>query len=56
MCALNFNCLCTLCFEGELRVLYQLIPVSVIGGSFLPGSAGHNISEAAAAGCAILTG
>lgn len=28
----------------------------MIGGSFLPGSAGHNISEAAAAGCAILTG
>lgn len=28
----------------------------MIGGSFLPGSAGHNISEAAAAGCAVLTG
>lgn len=28
----------------------------MIGGSFLPGLAGHNIAEAAAAGCAILTG
>lgn len=41
---------------GELRSLYQITPVAVIGGSFLPGLAGHNISEAAAAGCAILTG
>ncbi|KHN48199.1 3-deoxy-D-manno-octulosonic-acid transferase, partial [Glycine soja] len=28
----------------------------VIGGSLLPGWSGHNISEAAAAGCAVLTG
>ncbi|XP_022746888.1 probable 3-deoxy-D-manno-octulosonic acid transferase, mitochondrial [Durio zibethinus] len=41
---------------GELRQLYQLTPIAVIGGSFLPGLAGHNISEAAAAGCAVLTG
>ncbi|KAF5194957.1 3-deoxy-D-manno-octulosonic acid transferase [Thalictrum thalictroides] len=41
---------------GELRSLYQIMPIAVIGGSFLPGLAGHNISEAAAAGCAVLTG
>ncbi|CAK8571405.1 unnamed protein product [Lathyrus sativus] len=41
---------------GELRQLYTLTPIAVIGGSFLPGLCGHNISEAAAAGCAILTG
>lgn len=36
--------------------MYTLTPIAVIGGSFLPGLAGHNISEAAAAGCAVLTG
>ncbi|XP_057428140.1 probable 3-deoxy-D-manno-octulosonic acid transferase, mitochondrial [Lotus japonicus] len=41
---------------GELRHLYTLTPIAVIGGSFLPGLSGHNISEAAAAGCAVLTG
>ncbi|XVE61560.1 hypothetical protein DITRI_Ditri06bG0050400 [Diplodiscus trichospermus] len=41
---------------GELKQFYQLTPIAVIGGSFLPGLAGHNISEAAAAGCAVLTG
>ncbi|CAJ2672626.1 unnamed protein product [Trifolium pratense] len=41
---------------GELRQLYTLTPIAVIGGSFVPGLSGHNISEAAAAGCAILTG
>ncbi|KAL5709642.1 beta-galactoside alpha-(2,6)-sialyltransferase [Ranunculus cassubicifolius] len=41
---------------GELRSLYRITPIAVIGGSFLPGLAGHNISEAAAAGCAVLTG
>ncbi|XP_042515943.1 probable 3-deoxy-D-manno-octulosonic acid transferase, mitochondrial isoform X2 [Macadamia integrifolia] len=41
---------------GELSFLYKLAPIAVIGGSFLPGLAGHNISEAAAAGCAVLTG
>ncbi|WCJ34389.1 3-deoxy-D-manno-octulosonic acid transferase [Euphorbia peplus] len=41
---------------GELRHLYRLCPIAVIGGSFLPGLAGHNVSEAAAAGCAVLTG
>ncbi|XP_068661813.1 probable 3-deoxy-D-manno-octulosonic acid transferase, mitochondrial [Aristolochia californica] len=41
---------------GELRSLYSLSPIAVIGGSFIPGLAGHNISEAAASGCAVLTG
>ncbi|XP_042946490.1 probable 3-deoxy-D-manno-octulosonic acid transferase, mitochondrial isoform X3 [Carya illinoinensis] len=41
---------------GELRYLYGLTPIAVVGGSFFPGTAGHNISEAAAAGCAVLTG
>ncbi|KAK7392548.1 hypothetical protein VNO78_20991 [Psophocarpus tetragonolobus] len=41
---------------GELRHLYTLTPIAVIGGSLLPGFSGHNISEAAAAGCAVLTG
>ncbi|KAF6150390.1 hypothetical protein GIB67_034089 [Kingdonia uniflora] len=41
---------------GELRSLYKSIPIAVIGGSFLPGLAGHNISEAAAASCAVMTG
>lgn len=41
---------------GELRDLYRVSPIAVIGGSFLPGLAGHNIAEAAAAGCAVLTG
>ncbi|ONK71224.1 uncharacterized protein A4U43_C04F6160 [Asparagus officinalis] len=41
---------------GELRMLYKVTPIAVVGGSFLPNLAGHNISEAAAAGCAVLTG
>lgn len=41
---------------GELQEFYQMIPISVIGGSFLPTLAGHNISEAMVAGCAVLTG
>lgn len=41
---------------GELREIYRFTPIAVIGGSFLPGLAGHNISEAAIAGCAVLTG
>ncbi|XP_050380411.1 probable 3-deoxy-D-manno-octulosonic acid transferase, mitochondrial isoform X2 [Argentina anserina] len=41
---------------GELRHMYRLTPIAVIGGSFFPSFSGHNISEAAAAGCAILTG
>ncbi|KAG8376655.1 hypothetical protein BUALT_Bualt09G0086100 [Buddleja alternifolia] len=41
---------------SELRDFYKLTPIAVIGGSFLLGLKGHNISEAAAAGCAVLTG
>ncbi|CAL9174144.1 unnamed protein product [Musa hybrid cultivar] len=41
---------------GELRTLYRITPIAVIGGSFLPCLAGHNVAEAAAAGCAVLTG
>ncbi|CAH9113911.1 unnamed protein product [Cuscuta epithymum] len=41
---------------GELRMFYTLTPIAVVGGSFIPGLTGHNISEAAAAGCATLTG
>ncbi|XP_048490127.1 probable 3-deoxy-D-manno-octulosonic acid transferase, mitochondrial isoform X2 [Beta vulgaris subsp. vulgaris] len=41
---------------GELREFYRLVPISLIGGSFLPTLAGHNISEAMVAGCAVLTG
>ncbi|TYK07372.1 putative 3-deoxy-D-manno-octulosonic acid transferase [Cucumis melo var. makuwa] len=44
------------CNIGELRYLYGITSIAVVGGSFLPGLAGHNISEAAAAGCAVLTG
>ncbi|KNA03034.1 hypothetical protein SOVF_213000 isoform A [Spinacia oleracea] len=41
---------------GELRQLYRLMPISVIGGSFLSTLAGHNIAEAMVAGSAVLTG
>ena len=37
-------------------MLYKVTPIAVVGGSFLPSLAGHNFSEAAAAGCAVLTG
>lgn len=37
-------------------MLYRVTPIAVVGGSFLPGLAGHNFSEAAAAGCAVMTG
>lgn len=43
-------------YTGELRTLYRFTKIAVVGGSFLPGLAGHNVSEAAAAGCAVLTG
>lgn len=41
---------------GELKLFYRMMPIAVIGGSFLPSLAGHNVSEAAAAACAVLTG
>lgn len=50
----SYNCFIYLI--GELGDFYRLAPIAVIGGSFSLGSAGHNISEAAAAGCAVLTG
>ncbi|KAK9058826.1 hypothetical protein SSX86_023669 [Deinandra increscens subsp. villosa] len=43
-------------YVGELKQFYRLTPIAVVGGSFLAGFTGHNISEAAAAGCAVLTG
>jgi 3-deoxy-D-manno-octulosonic-acid transferase len=36
-------------------MFYRVTPIAVIGGSFLFGLSGHNISEAAAAGCAVVT-
>ncbi|XP_020581817.1 probable 3-deoxy-D-manno-octulosonic acid transferase, mitochondrial isoform X3 [Phalaenopsis equestris] len=41
---------------GELGMLFRVTPIAVIGGSFQSGLSGHNFSEAAAAGCAVLTG
>ncbi|GAB4856508.1 hypothetical protein Ancab_014424 [Ancistrocladus abbreviatus] len=41
---------------GELRHFYRLTAIAVVGGSFLPRLGGHNLSEAAAAGCAVLSG
>ncbi|KAK3162523.1 hypothetical protein QOZ80_1BG0090530 [Eleusine coracana subsp. coracana] len=41
---------------GELKMFYRVTPIAVLGGSFLSSLAGHNISEAAAAGCAVVTG
>lgn len=48
--------LISLYFAGELRLFYSLTPIAVVGGSFFPGLKGHNLAEAAAAGCAVLTG
>lgn len=41
---------------GELRLLYQVSWVAFIGGSLFKGMAGHNLAEAAAASCAVITG
>jgi 3-deoxy-D-manno-octulosonic-acid transferase len=38
-----------------IKMFYRVTPIAVIGGSFLSGLSGHNISEAAAAGCAVVT-
>lgn len=35
-------------------MLYRVTPIACIGGSLLPNLAGHNISEAAAGGCAVV--
>jgi 3-deoxy-D-manno-octulosonic-acid transferase len=41
---------------GELRAVYALASVAVIGGSFLPPHGGHNLLEPAALGKAIVFG
>eukprot|EP00850_Spirogloea_muscicola_P002451 SM000009S23580 [mRNA] locus=s9:793839:797987:- [translate_table: standard] len=41
---------------GELQLLYAEVAVAFVGGSLLPHCRGHNLAEAAAAGCAVLTG
>lgn len=41
---------------GELNHFYAMVPIAFVGGSLVEGLAGHNIAEAAAAGCVVLTG
>ncbi|KAI5076781.1 hypothetical protein GOP47_0008846 [Adiantum capillus-veneris] len=41
---------------GDLKLLYQVSSVAFIGGSLFKGMTGHNLAEAAAASCAVLTG
>lgn len=41
---------------GELGLVYALAPVSVIGGSLIPGLSGHNPLEPARLGSAVLSG
>lgn len=41
---------------GELNHFYAIVPIAFVGGSLFQGLAGHNIAEAAAAGCIVLTG
>lgn len=33
-----------------------MVPIAFVGGSLVEGLAGHNVAEAAAAGCIVLTG
>lgn len=42
--------------SGELNHFYAIVPIAFVGGSLFQGLAGHNIAEAAAAGCIVLTG
>ncbi len=42
--------------SGELKEFYSLAPVAFVGGSLVKGLSGHNLAEAAAAGCVVLTG
>jgi 3-deoxy-D-manno-octulosonic-acid transferase len=42
--------------SGELKEFYSLAPVAFVGGSLVEGLSGHNLAEAAAAGCVVLTG
>ncbi|KAG0563946.1 hypothetical protein KC19_8G071000 [Ceratodon purpureus] len=41
---------------GELNHFYAMVPIAFVGGSLVQGLAGHNLAEAAAAGCIVLTG
>lgn len=41
---------------GELKMFYHASWVAFVGGSLLKGLGGHNLAEAAAAGCAVITG
>ena len=40
----------------EVPLLLAVVDVVLVGNSLLPGCTGHNLSEAAVAGCAVLTG
>lgn len=42
--------------SGELNRFYSMVPIAFVGGSLCQGLAGHNVAEAAAAGCVVLTG
>lgn len=42
--------------QGELKMFYHASWVAFVGGSLLKGLGGHNLAEAAAAGCAVITG
>lgn len=41
---------------GEMGLWYRLSPVSLIGGSLVPGIGGHNLLEAAQLGTAVISG
>ena len=41
---------------GELRDMYSCASVAFVGGSLIPGLAGHNLAEAARVSCAVITG
>jgi type IV secretory pathway VirB2 component (pilin) len=41
---------------GELNHFYAMVAIAFVGGSLVQGLAGHNVAEAAAAGCVVLTG
>ncbi|CAD7697115.1 unnamed protein product [Ostreobium quekettii] len=41
---------------GELPLLYAISEIAFVGGSLMEGSSGHNLAEAAVAGCAVVVG
>ena len=41
---------------GDLQLIYSVVPLAFVGGSLFPGSRGHNVTEPAAASCAVITG